>query len=251
MQYELRDVAKMLGVPESQVYHWINEGNLPAKQVNGMYRFERAELLEWATLRRIPFSAEMFNEPGRTNGCAGGLCDALELGGIAYGLEASDKRSALNAVVAAMPLPEQFDRSSLVELFLAREAMGSTAVGDGVAIPHPRHPVILPVGRPQLTICFLNQPIDFGASDKRPVHTLFVVISPTISGHLQLLAKLAHLLQDATFREILHRRGAKPEILGAVTRIDRALQPGTPTDGKPVNGKAAEGKHSALAAASV
>ena len=54
----------------------------------------------------------------------------------------------------------------------AREAMGSTGIGDGIAIPHARYPVVLHLDKPLVSLCFLEQPIDFGALDARPVQAL-------------------------------------------------------------------------------
>jgi PTS system nitrogen regulatory IIA component len=110
-------------------------------------------------------------------------------------------------------------RSVLHQLFLARESIGSTAVGEGIAIPHPRHPVVLPVGRPMLTLCFLDQPIDFGALDHQPVHTLFVLVSPTIRAHLRMLARIACALRDEGFRAVLKRRASANEILREAQRV--------------------------------
>src|SRR5438034_985186 len=61
-----------------------------------------------------------------------------------------------------------------------REALQSTGVGDGIAIPHVRNPIVLHVSRPMITLCFLERPIDFGALDGKPVHVLFSLISPTV-----------------------------------------------------------------------
>ncbi len=124
-----------------------------------------------------------------------------------------------------MQLPAGFDRSVLCELFLARESAGSTAVGDGIAIPHPRHPVVLPVGRPMLTLCFLERPVDFGAADRQPVHTLFVLVSPTIRAHLRMLARIACALRDEPLRAVLKRRGPPAEVLREVRRVEEAFMP--------------------------
>jgi len=56
MQLTVRDAAKLLAVSEKTIYRWINQGSLPAYRVNEQYRFNRAELLEWATARKsAPF----------------------------------------------------------------------------------------------------------------------------------------------------------------------------------------------------
>jgi PTS system nitrogen regulatory IIA component len=223
MQLTVRDAAAILRVPESTVYHWIQEENLPAKEVNGQYHFSRAELLEWATSRRADLSIDLFEEHAGNGGGELDLCAALKAGGIVHGLGGPDKERVLRHMVEGLPLPEGFDREFVLQLFLAREALGSTAVGNGIAMPHPRHPLILPVARPLLHLCFLAQAIDFKAANREPVHTLFVLICPTIRVHLQMLARIAALLRDEPLREVLKRKGAPEEILAAVRRVQEAL----------------------------
>ena len=213
MQFDLRDVARMLKVPETKVYHWINEEHLPVRQVNGKYSFDRSELLEWATMKRLSIPTEAFHD-NHSQASEVSLATALEQGGICRDLSGADKPAVLREMVEGMRLPASFDRAPLLELFLSREQLGSTGVGDGIAIPHPRHPVILPVNRPHVSICFLAQPLEFGAADKKPVQTLFVSISPTIRIHMQMLARIARALGDGSVRELLRARASESEIIG-------------------------------------
>jgi PTS system nitrogen regulatory IIA component len=220
MELTIRDAAAIFDVPEARIYRWVHEDDLPARNVNGQLYFNRTELLEWAAIRRVGFASDLFRDPsgGATSG--EGLVEALRSGGIFTGLTGSDKGEILRGIVASLRLPEDFDRPTLLELFVSREAAGSTAVGDGIAIPHPRHPVITPAGRPTLTLFFLEKPIDFGAPDRQPVHTLFVLVSPTIRAHLRMLARVACVLRDEQFRAVLRRRGSTEEILREVQRLE-------------------------------
>jgi len=220
MDLTVRAVAAIFDVPEGRIYRWIEDDDLPSREVNGQYYFNRTELLEWATVRRVKFDPDLFRDSPGNSSPGEGLVEALRLGGIIAGLPGSDKPEILRAVVDRMRLPEGFDRSVLCQLFLARESAGSTAVGDGIAIPHPRHPVVLPVGRPTLTLCFLDRAVDFGAPDRQPVHTLFVLVSPTIRAHLRMLARIACALRDESFRAVLKRRGAAEEILSEALRVE-------------------------------
>ena len=229
MQFNVRDVATIFNVPESTVYRWINEDNLPTVEMNGQCRFDRTELLEWATVRRLKFSPALFQ--GTPIGATArlDLVEALEAGKIVYHLHGKTREEALAAVVEHLPVPQNYDRNFLLQLFLARESSGSTAVGDGIAIPHPRHPVVLPIGKAMLNLCFLEHPVDFGAADRQPVHTLFVLISPTIRVHLQMLARISFLLRDASFREVLKRRDPPEEVLEGVRRVEATfVEPGAP-----------------------
>jgi len=70
-------------------------------------------------------------------------------------------------------------------------------------VPHVRNPVVLHVTRPQVSLCFLDHPVDFGALDGKPVHTLFAIVSPTVRAHLKLLSRLAYLLKDERLRRVI------------------------------------------------
>ena len=96
-------------------------------------------------------------------------------------------------------------------------------IGGGVAIPHARKPIVLDVLRPMLSLCYLKQPIDFGAIDGRPVHTFFTIISPTIKTHLGLLARLAFALREAGFARKVADRSGCTQILEDARRIDTLL----------------------------
>src|SRR5207248_2704898 len=130
---------------------------------------------------------------------------------------------ALRALVNVLPLPEGTDREFLLRLFLAREASASTAVGDGIALPHVRNPIVLHVARPMVTLAFLERPVDFGALDGKPVQVLFSLICPTTRGHLQMLARLSYALHDSRFREVVMRPGSRDEILEAARQVEATL----------------------------
>lgn len=223
MTLTVRDAARILNVSEKSVYRWIKQGAIPAYQINDQYRFNRAELLEWATSRKINVSPEIFAEPEGGDAAPPGLSEALMGGGIYYRIGGSDKASALRAVVETMKLPEEVDREFLYQVLLAREALGSTGIGEGIAIPHVRNPIVLHVSKPMVTLCFLEQPVDFGALDGRAVTTLFTLISPTVRAHLHLLSRLGFALRDSDFKSAVTRQAAREQIMEALKRTEIAM----------------------------
>jgi len=223
MQLTVRDAARIMNVSEKTIYRWINQGSLPAYRVNEQYRFNRAELLEWATSKKINVSVEIFQEPENTAAVLPGFVDALETGGIFYRLGGGDKDSVLRAVVETMRLPDEVDREFLFRVLLAREALGSTGIGDGIAIPHVRNPVVLHVPRPSICLCFLEKPIDFDSIDGLPVFALFSMVSPTVRAHLHLLSRLSFALHDSGFKSVIMRQAPREEIMGAARQVEASL----------------------------
>lgn len=228
MQLCVRDVARILNVSEKSIYRWIQQGQLPTYKVNDQYRFNRDELLEWANAQKINFSADAFQEPDTSAELMPDLADSIEAGGIFYRLAGDNKDSVLRSVVDVMKLPPDMDRDFLLRVLLAREAMASTGVGEGVAIPHVRNPIVLSVNHPAICLCFLEKPVEFGAIDNQPVHTLFTLVTPTVRVHLYLLSRLASALLDPVFKAALARQAPREEILATVRALkkeDKAEQP--------------------------
>ena len=223
MQMTVRDVSEVLAVSESTVTRWIKQRGLPARHVAGQYRFNRAELFEWATANRVKVAADLFTHFDDDDDPVPGLATALDRGGIYYGLRDTNRDRALRALVEVLPLPDGVDRDLLLRLFLAREAAATTAVGDGIAVPHVRNPIVLHVPHPMVTLCFLERPVDFGALDGKPVHVLFSVISPTMRGHLQLLSRLSYGLHDEKFRAAVRAQAPREAILAEARRVDSTL----------------------------
>ncbi|MBW7865384.1 MAG: PTS sugar transporter subunit IIA [Candidatus Hydrogenedentes bacterium] len=222
MELKIRDVAKLLMVSDKTVYRWVRAGAIPAYRVHDQYRVNRIELLEWVTARKMPVSEEIFNEPTHPETPLS-LARVLEVGGIYYRVEGADKSSVLRGVVDNMRLPDGVDKEFLYRVLLAREQACSTAVGDGIAIPHPRNPIVLHVTQPSVTLCFLENPVEFGAMDGRPVRVLFTLVSPTVHTHLRTLSRLAFALQDPGFKSAISEPATREVILTEARRLDQML----------------------------
>lgn len=221
MQLTIRDAARMLGLPERALARHVEKGECPFRRMDGRPCLDQEELAEWAAARGLPIDFAAGGEERMPS-----LAEALEAGGIVHGVEGADKAAVLRRLVEAMPLPPEVDAGFLHGVLLAREALGSTALGDGVAVPHPRSPILLRVPRALATLCYLATPIDFGALDGRPVHALFSMVSPTTRIHLHLLSRLAFALRDPAFKDCVARRAPADDVLAAARRIDGAAAAG-------------------------
>ena len=222
MKLNVRQAARVLSVSESEIYRWVESGEIPCVMVKHQPLFGRAELLEWATTRRLPVSLELF-ENGDDRGAGLRLADVLERGGVHHDVPGIDRASVLRAIVQRLPLSEDEDPDLLLQILLARESTGSSGMGDGIAIPHVRSPLVFPGMEAIATLSYLASPVPFDAVDGKPVHTVFTLVSPTIRGHLQLLARLSAALLDAGFKAAVLRRAGRDEILAEARRVEAAL----------------------------
>ena len=223
MLVKATDVADLLAVEEKTVHKWIRKEGLPATLVNGIYQINRVDLLEWATDHAIKVPPELFTL-AEADIHFPTLAEALQAGGIHFNVPGDDKLSVLKNVVTRIKLPPQTDPDFLLQVLLAREALGTTAVGNGIAIPHVRNPILLNKPAPTITLCFLEKPIDFGALDGLAVRTLFMLTSPTVKVHLHLLSRLAYALREDSFRSVLGSSSDPAAIVAAAARIDQEIR---------------------------
>jgi len=219
MNTSVKDAANLLSVSEKTIYRWIKQEIVPVYRVNEQYRFNRSELLEWATSRRMGVSPEAFHEPEAVGIPLPKLVGSLETGGIIYRLGGKTREGVMSNLVDELRLPEEVDRDYLLKVLNAREELASTGVGNGIAIPHPRKPVLLHITKPSITLAFLEDPVDFLALDGKPIHTLFCLISPTLRAHLHLLSKLSFAMRDPGFKAAIQNQGSREEIFTALKQV--------------------------------
>lgn len=127
-------------------------------------------------------------------------------------LSASNKDEALeemiNTVIAG---GLKLDTSSILDILKQRESLGSTGIGDGVAIPHGKtsnlHDIVMAFGRSE-------DGIAYDSLDGKPVHLFFMVLAPENSAgqHLKILAKISKMLKDEFFRKKLLEANSKNDL---------------------------------------
>jgi PTS system nitrogen regulatory IIA component len=113
------------------------------------------------------------------------------------------------------------DRDAVVNVLLEREKLGSTGIGDGIAIPHGKHGDI-----DDLIVSFGKSKagVDFNAMDGKPVHLFFLLMAPesTTGQHLKILAKISRMLKDSKFRENLIEAKSKDDLYRLIAERDDA-----------------------------
>jgi PTS system nitrogen regulatory IIA component len=231
MHLTIRQAASYLGVPERTVRRWIASRGLPAHRVNERFHCNAIELWEWAVEQGIPVSGTLLEQARHTSAKVPPLSALLVEGGIHHGVGGRSASEVLREVVRLLPLPEGVDRDFLVTVLEAREAMGSTGIGDGIAIPHVRNPILLHVRRPFVSLCLLKNPVDFAAVDGLPEHALFVVVSPDEPSHLRILAQLGFAVRDVELRRLVREAAPADAILARLELLERGAPRATGDQG--------------------
>jgi PTS system nitrogen regulatory IIA component len=113
----------------------------------------------------------------------------------------------------------ELDPDVALSVLMAREKLGSTGIGEGIAIPHGKL-----AGLDNLIVCFGRSAagIDFNAMDGNPVHLFFLLLAPENSAgqHLKMLAKISRMLKDSRFRAKLMEAKSRDEIFGMISQQD-------------------------------
>ncbi len=217
MHWTVKEASEFLQVPEETIYDWIRERALPANRFNGRYHFNRLKLIDWAQENRVPFLVQNgVNLPS--------LSGALKAGGIHENVPGGDKPVIFKNLVDALKIPSAEDRELLCQMMLSREREGSTELGNGIALPHARHPVLLQVPEPLVSLAYLKTPITFGRPDNPPVFVLFLILSPSIRMHLHLLERLGFALHDKEFSGLVLAHASSSEIMSRLEFLEKDFQ---------------------------
>jgi PTS system nitrogen regulatory IIA component len=221
LDLSVREVARLLNVSERTVHRWAEQGSIPAHRLHEQYRFNRVELQEWAAAQRRRVSPALFIEEGEA-AAPPSLVEALARGGIHAGLPGATRAEVLWHLSRLPGVPAGVDRDLVYQLLLGRETLATTAVGDGIALPHARDPLVIRVPGPTVLLGFLASPVDFGALDGRPVRVVFTLFAPSIREHLGTLARLSFALHDPALRRLLAEEAPAEAILARLRAIEGA-----------------------------
>lgn len=148
------------------------------------------------------------------------LTDILEESSIVANLEASTKTEALellvNAMVTSIPT---LDAQEMLRVLLEREELGSTGIGDGIAIPHGKSQELATIVS---GFGLSKQGIDFDSLDGKPAHLFFLLVAPenSVGTHLKMLARISRMLKNVEFRQQLLKANSQHEIYQIIADED-------------------------------
>ena len=230
MDLSIREALDLLDVSEDELYRLVQRGMVPAYRMDGRIWFNRIELMEWALQKGYRVRYQVFGpQTSQSSQKDDLLSSALARGGVHDKLPGQERTAVLREVVARLQVPANVDRELVLDLLLSREALCSTGMGGGIALPHPRNPLVLGIQDPVVMVAYLEKPIPFGAPDSQPVHILLPLFSPTVHIHLQLLSRIAFLLHDAELRALLDQHASATDLFPCVCALEAKLAASAPT----------------------
>lgn len=212
MELKIKDICEMLQVSEKTVYRWIDSNKIPAYKINYQYRFKKQEIEEWISKNKILFSKKEI----KADCVPLSVFDLLKKGGIFFNIAGDNVYEILSHALSQIPIPETVKKETLINSLMQREEMASTSIGNGIAIPHSRNPVISDVSQECLSICFLKKPVQYGAIDNQPVHTLFILLASLPKRHVEILSRISHLCLQNDFIKLLTKQASQEEIFSYI-----------------------------------
>ena len=148
------------------------------------------------------------------------IVDLLAAERIMPDLQANNKRGALEELAKTLVNgPDGLSLQTVMEVLLDRERLGSTGIGDNIAIPHGKLPQLT-----QLKLSFGRslKGVDFDSMDGKPSHLFFLLLAPVNSAglHLKALAKISRMLMSQPFRDNLMKASGAEEIYRLIAERD-------------------------------
>lgn len=227
---DLEELAEYLQRDRREVAKLVDRGYLPGRKVGGQWRFARAEINHWIETQLPAYSEQQLralesrdvpsedSEP-RVSGL-------LAKVSVAVPLAARTRASVLKELVGLAELSwNVYDPQAILEAIRQREEMGSTALENGVALPHPRRPLPAALGESLIAYGRTATGIPFGAPHGVLTDIFFLVCCRDEATHLRVLARLSRLLLQPGFVDALREAETPEETWNRIDAAERALRP--------------------------
>ena len=140
----------------------------------------------------------------------------IESGGVYYNISGDTPKDIFADVVDQIALPPGLEAPTLYAGLCERESLMTTAIGNGIAFPHPRVPLVTSEKDERIYVCFLDRPTNFRAMDGKLVYVLFIILSCGSSSHLKALSRLSWLFQQESFRTVLMKKPDTQELISVI-----------------------------------
>ena len=227
---DLDQLAVYLHRDVREVSKLANRGYLPGKKVGGEWRFASSEINHWIETQMHAFTEEELTALERRGSATAVLAEPLvssmlSESTIAVPLRASTRASVLKELVNLAEHSWQiYEPDALHRAILTREELGTTALGSGVAIPHPHRPLSLKAqGESVIAFARTGRGIPFGAPDGGLTDLFFLVSCRDAVTHLRVLARLSRIMLRPGFLDELREAESASDAMQLIERTERDL----------------------------
>ena len=148
------------------------------------------------------------------------LAQLIHRGGVFKNVEGSTPQEIYAKVCKMIDLPDGMTSETVYNALCDREAVLSTAVGNGIALPHARAPIMRDASEQRICVVYLKNPIDMKAPDEREVFVMFVLLAHNSQIHLKVLSSLAALFRDPKFKKALEAHADEATLSSIIKELD-------------------------------
>lgn len=218
----LGEVAEYLKLSDKTLQKMVKNKEIPCTKIANQWRFSRAMVDDWlrSKMEVIPkndlsrlIEREMDFIP---------LSRLIDERYMIMDLLSNDKQGVLSEL-AQISLDNHLisDKEDLIRKLMEREGLTSTAVGNGIALPHLRKPSKEIINEPSIVIGISRAGIDFDSTDGKPTHLFFLILSDSEVVHLRILSKLSSILREQKSLKKLNTLSKKSDFIKFFMEIEK------------------------------
>jgi nitrogen PTS system EIIA component len=213
-----KDIAQLLVLPEKEILKLVKSKDIPHQVIQDRVVFNKDKIIEWALGRNMPLNISgnaHFEEYHIKS-----LLPLLTKHSFFYDCAFTEEQYIEQMTQLAL-FDKSVDREVVVQLLKSREQLMSTAIGNGISLPHPRIPLVIGRDKPLIHFFFPTTFLNLHAVDNKPVHTLILIISQTTKQHLSLLAHISYLLSQKEIQHALKIRQPYTDLLSLIKSFEK------------------------------
>ena len=148
------------------------------------------------------------------------LAGLIKRGGIHRDVQGTTIQEVLSSLITAIPSIPSVQADGLLWAVLEREALMSTSIGNGIALPHPRNPLVTDDNEQFTALAFLKHPVDWNSLDGERVDTILLIVSSSAKQHLHTLSEINFFCRQEDFRRLLKNRDKPEDILKYISETE-------------------------------
>lgn len=209
------ELAEILRLNERTVLKLVKEGKLPAMKIANQFRFSKEKIIAWLETQMNEYSDRLLEdiEKGISNVTVF-ASKIISPDNVIINLKSNNKVDAIKELIdAADKTGYVKNKENLLRHIYNREAQYTTAVGGGIAFPHPRTPLTDLVNKILIAIGISKNGIDFEAVDEVSVKIVVLLTVPSLSLHLKVLSHLTRVFNDETVRSNIMNAESPEEVI--------------------------------------
>jgi PTS system nitrogen regulatory IIA component len=220
----LPEVAKYLQLAEKTILRMAQRGDIPAAKIASQWRFMRPVIRDWLAGQMLSIHSSELESLASKESPVLPLHEVLRPNLMPFNITPGPKESILKQLV--LPLQQtgfSRDPSIFLQSLIERERMMTTAVGHGIAMPHPRTPIAGMFAEPAIVLGICPKGTNFEAVDDQLTHIFFLICATREEIHLQLMAKISWLSRHDDIMSQLKQATSGDQVINIITSAAKKI----------------------------